>query len=83
MTSLNFSGKIVSADALVKMTSETPAENKEEKLDSGAQVWACTVCGHERQWGDGIPLNKDQKKLGCDHCKQVTPHKYLRVHWTI
>jgi hypothetical protein len=42
------------------------------------QIWTCTKCGKERQWGLNSPDEDTQRfpRLLCSACNEVTKHTY-------
>lgn len=47
--------------------------------DRDSQIWACFRCETMRKWGEGMPENKELKKLNCIGCGQVTLHNFVRI----
>jgi hypothetical protein len=45
------------------------------------QIWMCTACSQERQWGFGRPDNQNDliAHLRCSTCQQTTAHAYSRI----
>lgn len=45
------------------------------------QMWACTVCGCERQWGAAPrPIDAPPEPfLYCSHCVRLTKHRYSKI----
>lgn len=51
-----------------------------ERLRGNSQVWACTACGLERVYGNGIPIGKPELvMILCDHCRKATKHEFVKV----
>jgi hypothetical protein len=45
------------------------------------QIWLCTTCSQERQWGFGRLNNQSDHTahLQCSTCHQTTAHAYSRI----
>lgn len=48
------------------------------------QMWRCSECEEERQWGNGYPVSLGDDGisgalLGCDVCGRVTEHHFTRI----
>ncbi len=46
---------------------------------SGHQLWACRECGMVRSWGSNRPEETAHKLLNCEHCLDVTEHRFEKV----
>lgn len=56
------------------------ARESEPVVYGARQLWRCTACRCERQWGIGRPSGPLSALLSCEgDCRLVTKHFFVRV----